>query len=29
MKAFPSKKEDYAKSQAKLLLKTDRVKKID
>jgi hypothetical protein len=26
MKAFPSKKEDYAKSQAKLLLKTDRVK---
>tara|TARA_Y100001937_G_scaffold41808_1_gene59314 strand:+ start:2308 stop:3066 length:759 start_codon:yes stop_codon:yes gene_type:complete len=28
MKAFPSKKEDYAKSQAKLLLKTDRVKKL-
>jgi len=28
MKAFPSKNEDYAKSQAKLLLKTDRVKKL-
>lgn len=28
MKAFPSKNENYAKSQAKLLLKTDRVKKL-
>jgi hypothetical protein len=28
MKAFPSKNEKYAKSQAKLLLKTDRVKKL-
>ena len=28
MKAFPSKNEEYAKSQAKLLLKTDRVKKL-
>tara|TARA_X000001382_G_C3174927_1_gene180767 strand:- start:2641 stop:3402 length:762 start_codon:yes stop_codon:yes gene_type:complete len=28
MKAFPSKNENYAKSQAKLLLKTDRVKNL-
>ena len=28
MKSFPSKKESYAASQAKLLLKTDRVKKL-
>ena len=28
MKAFPSNNEKYAKSQAKLLLKTDRVKKL-
>ena len=28
MKAFPSKKETYAASQAKLLLKTDRVKNL-
>jgi len=28
MKAFPSKNKNYAKSQAKLLLKTDRVKKL-
>jgi len=28
MKAFPSKNENYAKSQAKLLLKTDRVKRL-
>ena len=28
MKAFPSKKESYASSQAKLLLKTDRVKNL-